>query len=344
MSKKVTIKDVAKIAGVSAQTVSRVVNNHPDVSDETRTRIQDIVKDLGYSPNIIARSLIQGKTNTIGVVGFRLDYFGSNSILTAIERKAGKLGFSLLLTLINDLDESKIVPVLDQLLSRQVDGLIWTLPWLKGTQNLISETTKNLPVPIILLNRKAFPGDSVVCLDNRHGARMATRHLLDQGYKQIGIITGPTNWWEAEERYEGWSEEMGFRPYGPEAENLTAHGDWTPESGEKALYALVDKSPDLDAVFVSNDQMCLGVYRAAGLLGLNIPKDLGIVGFDNIPETGYLSPPLTSVDQHSRELGGMAVSQVVEQIKNPQKRNGEDVAPSWVKPELIIRESSVRNN
>ncbi|MDX9863845.1 MAG: LacI family DNA-binding transcriptional regulator [Anaerolineaceae bacterium] len=344
MEKKVTIKDVAKIAGVSAQTVSRVVNNHPDVADETRTRIQKIVKDLEYSPNIIARSLIQGKTNTIGVVGFRLDYFGSNTILTAIERKAGKLGFSLLLTLINDLDESKIDPVLNQLLSRQVDGLIWTLPWLKDTQNRISEITKNLSVPVVLLNRKAFPGDIVVCLDNRHGARVATKHLLENGYKHVGIITGPTNWWEAEERYEGWREEMGFSISSRQAEMLTAHGDWTPQSGEDALYELIKKSPDTDAVFVSNDQMAIGVYRAAGKLGLRIPDDLGIVGFDNIPEAGFLSPPLTSIDQHSRYLGGGAVQQVVEQIKNPQKRNDEEIAPSWVKPELIIRESSTRNN
>jgi DNA-binding LacI/PurR family transcriptional regulator len=343
MVKKVTIKDVAKIAGVSAQTVSRVVNNHPDVSDQTRTKIQKIVKDLGYSPNIIARSLIQGKTNTIGVVGFRLDYFGSNSILTAIERKAGKLGFSLLLTLINDLDESKIDPVLNQLLSRQVDGLIWTLPWLKDTHNSISEKTKNLSVPVVLLNRTSFSGDTVVCLDNRHGARLATRHLLDNGYEQVGIITGPINWWEAEERYAGWCEEMGFSGSCPQAKKLTARGDWTPQSGENALCELIKKSPALDAVFVSNDQMSLGVYRAAGKLGLRVPDDLGVVGFDNIPETPFFSPPLTSIDQHSRDLGGMAVRQIVEQIKNPQRGTEEELASSWVKPELIVRESSIRN-
>lgn len=342
MSKKVTIKDVAKIAGVSAQTVSRVVNNHPDVSDETRSRIQKIVDELGYSPNIIARSLIQGKTNTIGVVAFRLDYFGSNSILTAIERRAAKLGYSLLLTLINDLDESKTDPVLNQLLSRQVDGLIWTLPWKQDTSDSLSLKTKKLPLPVVLLNRKSFPGDTVVCLDNRYGARLATKHLKSNGYKNIGIITGPTDWWESDERYKGWCEELNFQPHSPQAECLTEIGDWTPQSGEDAMYRLLEKSPEIDAVFVCNDQMGLGVYRAAGKIGLRIPEDLGVVGFDNIPETEFFSPSMTSIDQHSNDLGGMAVNQIIAHISDQKKTKEEPLSPFWVKPELVIRESSRR--
>lgn len=343
MNKKLTLKDIAKIAGVSVQTVSRVVNDHPDVSEDTRKKVQDLISELGYSPNIIARSLIQGKTNTLGVVAFRLEFFGSSNLLMGIERKASELGFSLLLTLLNEYDVEKMDIVFEQLISHQVDGLIWTVPGREDTVKLVSEKINNAPIPVVIINKNPLPGDTVVCLDNRHGGRLATQHLLDQGYHKIGIITGPSNWWESAERVKGWKEVLGLIQNDAEAKRLTACGDWTSQSGETALYELLKKSPDIDAVFACNDQMCLGAYCAAHKLGLRIPEDLGIVGFDDIPESGYFSPPLTTVHQNGWGLGALAVSHVSDLINNPKKRKETDSNISWISPHLVIRESSIRD-
>ncbi len=342
MNHKVTLKDVAKEAGVSTQTVSRVINNHPDVSEATRQRIKAIVSKLGYSPNIIARSLIQGKTHTLGIVGFGLEYYGSSSLLMGIESKASELGYSVLLTLLNELDDPRMDQILNHLVSQQVDGLIWTVPARKNEEDILSEKIRNTSFPVIILNKDAAPGDNLVNLDNRYGGRLATQHLLDQGYQKIGIITGPPTWWESEERVEGWKETLGLAQNDPGTERLMVHGSWTSQSGEEALNELLAKSPDIDAVFVCNDQMSLGAYRAAHKLGKRIPEDLGLVGFDDIQEAGYFSPPLTTVHQNRRDLGALAVTRVMELIRDPKKNKLPDQNVSWIIPSLVVRESSIR--
>ena len=342
MKNKLTLKDVAKAAGVSTQTVSRVINNHPDVSDSTRERIKEIVTELGYSPNIIARSLIQGKTNTLGIVAFGLEYFGSSSVLMGIEHKASELGYSVLLTLLNELDDPRMDQILNHLISQQVDGLIWTIPGRKNTNENVSEKFRNTSIPVVVLNKEPLPGDNLVNLDNRHGGRLAVQHLLDQGYKKIGIIAGPADWWESEERVEGWKEVLGFSKQDPAVEQLITHGDWTSRSGEVALHQLLAKSPDIDAVFVCNDQMSLGAYRAADKLGMRIPQDLGLVGFDDIPEAGYFTPPLSTIHQNSRDLGALAVTRVLDLIRRPKMNKEFEQNVSWIIPSMVIRESSIR--
>lgn len=341
MMQKVTIKDVAQAAGVSTQTVSRVINSRPDVSPDTRLRVKQVISDLGYSPNVLARSLSRGRTNTLGVVGYGLSYFGPSNVLQGIEQKSNELGFSLLLSLLEDFDSVQIDDILNNLLSRQVDGIIWAVP---GNDNLIGELSRRfseISVPVVYLNKLQTRYEIVVAMDNRLGGKIATHHLIEAGYRRIGIITGPTDWWEAQERESGWREvitEAGLNS----SKQLIVHGNWSAASGEAGLRNLLARSQDIDAVFVSNDQMALGALKASRHLGINVPRELGIVGFDDIPEAEYFYPSLTTIRQNAEELGAMAVEQMCNIIRARQDGQDYHADVIWVKPELIVRKSSTR--
>jgi DNA-binding LacI/PurR family transcriptional regulator len=338
---KITIKDVAKAAGVSTQTVSRVINFRPDVSPDTKERVQKIIDELGYSPNVIARSLVRGRSNTLGVVGFGLGYFGPTSILKGIEQRTYSLGFSLLLSLLDDFDPTHISSIVKNLLSRQVEGIIWAVPGNDRLLEQLSVSFEDIPIPIVFLNKTKRSSDLIVALDNKYGARLATEHLINQGYRCVGIITGPSDWWEAQQREIGWRQimtETGLN----DLDKLKVVGDWTAHSGNIGLNELLAKSPQIDAVFASNDQMALGALQAARQLGLNIPQDLGIVGFDDIPEAAYFYPSLTTIRQDAEELGAQAVDQMCNSIRARLQGEAYKSDVVWVKPNLIVRNSSVR--
>jgi DNA-binding LacI/PurR family transcriptional regulator len=340
-SKKVTIKDVARAAGVSTQTVSRVINNRPDVSSETRARIKKLIKELGYAPNIIARSLSRGRSNTLGVIGFGLEYYGTTSVLRGVEQKSNEIGFSIILSLLDDYEIDRVDHILQDLLSRQVEGIIWAIPGIGKTLKGLSEKFAEAEIPVVFLNKDQTEDNIVVAMDSRLGGRLATEHLLAEGYQQVGIITGPADWWEARQRELGWRgtlKEAGIDDLDP----LKAEGDWTPASGEQALRTLLDQTPDLDAVFVSNDQMALGVLQAARQLGIQVPDELGVVGFDDIPEAAYFYPKLTTVRQNTRKLGGLAVEKLYEFIQANQNNHDFSLDTTWVQPRLVVRESSIQ--
>ena len=338
---KVTIKDVAEEAGVSAQTVSRVVNDRPDVAPDTRARVQRAVTKLGYAPNIIARSLIQGRSNTLGVVGFGLELFGPTRVLAGIERKATELGFSLLLSILDRLDPGRVDSIISDLLSRQVDGVVWAVPGHVNSFEWLLEKLEGVNVPTVFLNKGPDPGQQVVAVDGRLGAKLAVEHLLEQGYRRIGIVTGPRDWWEAQEREAGWQTTMQAAGI-DNLEQLRAEGDWSAASGDAGFHSLVARAPDVEAVFACNDQMALGVLQAARQLGLAIPQDLAVVGFDDIPEAAYFRPALTSVHQNPQELGALAVERMNQMIQDRQEGRSTETSVSWVRPRLVIRASSVR--
>ena len=338
---KITIKDVARVAGVSTQTVSRVLNNRSDVSADTRTHVQEVITSLGYSPNVFARNLSRGRSNTLGVIGFGLVYFGSSSVLTGIERKANELGFSLTLSLIDRIEPARVETILYDLLSRRVEGIIWAVPADVNNFDWLEEKLYRIQTPIVFINKGPSDSDFVSALNNRLGGKLATEHLIEQGYQRIGIITGPRSWWEAQERLAGWREVVMNAGYS-HVDSLIVEGGWDSPSGDVGLHTLVDRNPDIDAIFVSNDQMALGALQAARRLGLSIPEDLGIVGFDDIPEAAYFHPSLTTMRQDTRKLGAMAVDRISAIIQAQQ--NGETLEPdiSWLEPRLIVRKSSVR--
>ena len=336
---RVTMRQVAEEAGVSIQTVSRVINDRPDVAPETRQQVRDIINRLGYRPSNIARSLIQGRSCTLGVVGYGLEYFGPSRVLVGIEHQASAMGYSLLLSLLRQ-PENGDVRVLHDMLAHHVDGIIWAVPEIGHNRNWVSEEIPGLAVPIVFLDMQSRPNLSIVNVDNRIGGRLATKHILDQGYRHIGLITGPLDWWAARQREQGWRdalEEAGLRVN----DKLIVEGDWSAASGEQSLLQLLQQSPEIEAVFACNDQMALGVLKAARKNGLNVPKDLAVVGLDDVPEAAFFCPPLTTVRQDLDELGRSAVQELGRLIE-ASRQNDVDAEPEtiWLQPELVIRESS----
>ncbi len=335
-SRRVTIKEVAAAAGVSTQTVSRVLNDRPDVAPETFERVSEVIEQLGYAPNVLARGLIQGRSNTLGVVAYGLEYVGPSRMLTGIEQQANALGFSILLNLVHQ-------QLLRHLLARQVDGIIWAIPEIGANRAWTHEKSVSYPIPLVFVSgmdeQRVLP---IVAIDNRQIGRLATSHLLDGGVRRVGIVTGPLSWWEARERREGWREALSARGLPPD-DRLVVEGDWSAGSGENGLYRLLAQCPDIDAVFACNDQMALGVLHAAHRLGRRVPDDFSVVGVDNIPESAYFWPALTTVRQRLREAGGQAVLELDRMLKVGQSRHSHAAAPPaniWLQPELIVRGSS----
>jgi LacI family transcriptional regulator len=338
LNQKVTIKQVAEAAGVSTMTVSRVLNQRPDVSPDTRRRVQQVIDELGYAPSAIARSLITGRSNTLGVVSTGLEFYGPSRTLVGIEQQANELGYSLLLNLVYDPEAERGDDILEALLSHRAAGILWAVPEIGLNRQWLCEQLQKIDTPVVFLNMQARPGTVTVAVDNRQGGRTATEHLLARGYRKIGTITGPLSWWEARQREEGWGEALRVAGI-DDLDRLRVVGDWSPASGEAGLYRLIAQTPDLEALLACNDNMALGAMQAARSLGRCIPSDLALVGFDDIPEAAYFHPPLTTVKQGLSEMGRLAVRRLDRMLKGGRQPLAEPEV-HWVTPRLVIRESS----
>ncbi len=337
-----TLKDVAKLAGVSPKTVSRVVNNQGEISKATRQRVQEVIEQLGYRPNILARSLIHQRSNTLGVVAWGIDYFGPSRTVVGIEQQAHQLNYSLLLNLVDRPDDSHNDLVIDTLIAHRVDGILWAVPEVGNNRDWLESTHMEQLPPIVFISMEPRPGLSIVAVDNASGAKQATQHLIDQGRKKIGIITGPLTWWEARERYAGWQAAMHEAHLATPA-SLVVEGEWTAAAGEEGLTRLLEQEPGIDAVFASSDQIALGAMGTAHRLGRQIPQDLAIVGFDNMPESACFWPPLTTVYQQLIDVGRIAVQSLHGMIEAQRlSKSHHKGSVKLVKPELIVRASSMR--
>jgi LacI family transcriptional regulator len=339
--KQVTIVQVAQAAGVSPQTVSRVINDHPDVAQETRLRVQRVIERLNYRPNVLARSLIYRRSYTIGVVAMASSYYGPSMTLVGIEQMIRKLGYSLMLDFMHRPERDDVERILNRLLSHQVDGIIWAIPEIGVNRAWMHRKGARLPVPVICLSMQPGGKMPVVSIDNLSGGRLATDHLLRQGYNRIGIITGPMDWWESRQRLAGWQEtlELAGRPATP---RQIVEGDWTAASGEAAIRTLWEQFPEMEAVFASNDQMALGVLQTAHRSRRGVPGDLAVVGFDNIPESTYFWPALTTVDQPLIDLGGRAVEMLTLEIEAEHANERSLRAEmTLLQPRLVVRDSSI---
>jgi len=339
--KRVTIKDVAQAAGVSTQTVSRVMNKFSYVSGETRQRVEAVVEQLGYYPSTLARSLIQRRSYTLGVVTFGLKYIGPSRTLNGIADKADELGYMLLMKELNNFDTYRIDDVIDSLLARQVDGILWVAPEIGDNHIWVEERMDKITVPVLFLAMQPRDGIPSVAIDNFQGAVMAIQHLLDCGRKKIGHISGPLSWWEADERKRGWRVTLDTAGFDT-SEQRCAEGNWSSASGEQAFIQLLESFPDMDAVFVANDQMALSVLREACRRGISVPEQLAVVGFDNIPESAYFYPSLTTISQDLQLLGEQAVQNVVEMIQAWQGNQTVIAQSTLIQPTLVVRESSKR--
>ena len=339
---QVTISQVAREAGVSTQTVSRVINDRPDVAPDTRRRVKEAVARLGYRPNALARGLSQQRSHTIGVVAVAWEYYAPMRFLVGIEQQIRAMGYNLLLDLLHHPDTENVDQILYRLLSNQVDGIIWAVPEIGNNRSWLDAAAVNQPVPVVFLSMQSQPAAIDISIDNREGGRMATGHLVSQGYQHIGLICGPTDWWEARQRRLGWQEAL--QAYKLEAgSNQVVEGNWSASSGQDGLLRLLEQFPEMDAVFAGNDQMALGVLQAAHTLGLRVPEDLGVVGFDNIPESAYYWPALSTVNQPLLELGWTAVKELSKLVEAYHKDEPvEECQSILLKPGLIVRSSSTR--
>jgi len=346
-NRRITIKDVAEAAGVSSQTVSRVINNRPDVAPSTRRRVLAIVEELGYRPNMLARSLSQQRTHSLGLVTAGLKYVGPSRTINGITAQAEELDYMLVLKELRHFEFMDVDSVLDDLLSRQVDGILWAVSEVGDNRKGLAQRLPSLKTPILFLTMAQRKGWPVVKIDNRAGGRIAVEHLLELGHKRIGHIAGPLKWWEARMRKNGW--ESTLRNAGLEvADEHWVAGDWSSASGKRAIEQLLTKFPEMTGVFIANDQMALGALQYAHEHGLRVPEQLSIVGFDDVPETAFYWPALTTVHHDHYTLGCRAVKELVAMIDQrrqaelwgmPVEQESQSLLVS-IDPTLTVRDST----
>ncbi len=334
---RITIKEIAKQAGVSKQTVSRVLNNRPDVSPETRFRIQKIIENSDYRPSRLARGLTSGSTKTFGVISSDIRHVGPSHTLIGIDEQAYTAGYTISLNLLHEQDESVLDGILQNMMAQPVDGIIWTAICKNDSYEQVTAKLRNLPIPVVVGGELKAEGLSAVHTDSFVGARRATRHLMEQGYNTVAIITGPMDEWISVQRLAGWQKTVSS----PD-QDLVFEGKWTAATGYQGLQQLLQQRPDIDAVFASNDQMALGVLKMAREMGRRVPQDLGIVGFDDIPEAMFFTPSLTTVRQSLVENGRLLVQELERQIQAHQNNKPYEPRVVQTPPELIVRGSSVR--
>jgi DNA-binding LacI/PurR family transcriptional regulator len=321
--------DVARLAGVSHQTVSRVLNNHPSVAAATRRNVEIAINQLGYRRNTAARALVTKKTHTLGVVSVDTSHYGPASTLVAIETAAREANYFVNFASLPYVDRANMRDAVDHLMSANIDGLIVIAPLAAAVEALLGIRT-DVPLVRVAGDESSGSSNSVV-VDQAAGARMATRHLLSLGHKSVVHLRGPHGWLEADARVRGWRSEL-------EAAGIavpeTPVGDWSPASGYRAGLHLATM-PDLTAVFSANDQMALGLVSALHEAGRTVPGDVSIVGFDDIPEAGYFLPPLTTIRQDFAEVGRRCIAMLMALIDGE-----EDTSTSAVEPTLLLRAST----
>ncbi|MDQ7876465.1 LacI family DNA-binding transcriptional regulator [Microbacterium sp. QXD-8] len=327
-ARRPSIRDVARLANVSYQTVSRVLNDHPSVRPETRERVNQVMADLKYRPNQAARALVTSRSQTIGILAASSSMYGPASSIAAIEAAARLRGYWVSTANIDVSDPRSIPAGLAHLLAQSIEGLVVIAPQVRVFRALAAQA---LDIPYVTLQSTDLDVDHMLSVDQVAGARLATRHLISLGHRGIYHLAGPQDWIEAEARMHGFLAELSASDVPTTAPIL---GDWTAEFGYYAGRELL-RIRDFTAVFSSNDQMALGLIHAARDEGLDVPRDLSIVGFDDVPEAAHFWPPLTTVRQDFAELGRRCVELLLGPVDGAQS-----LGPSTIAPELIVRGST----
>jgi LacI family transcriptional regulator len=337
---EITIRDVAKAAGVSKQTVSRVINDRPDVAPETRNRVKLVIDELGYQPSALARSLAAPRSYTLGVAISGIKYTGPSHTFNGIIETIEELNYTLILKAFSDFKPNQVGTILNSLLARKVDGIIWAVADYDNNRDWLAEWLHKLPVPIVFTDMPETKETSSVFINGYSGGRMAVTHLVEQGYQEIGHISGPLDWWDARERKRAWRDVLSEAGL-PNGERQWMEGDWSLESGKMTILTLLNEYPEMEALFVANDQMVVGAIQALCMTGIKVPNELALVGYDDIPEIAYMCPAITTIRQDFHLYGASAVHLLVKQIEATHSGNTEAVPETIeIQPELIVRESS----
>ncbi|WP_353114527.1 LacI family DNA-binding transcriptional regulator [Microbacterium sp.] len=323
-----SIRDVARLAGVSHQTVSRVLNDHPSIRPETKARVLDAISVLDYRPNLAARALVTSRSNTLGILSATIGEFGPTSSIASIEDAARAEGYSVSTLNLASTAPDTIGAAVRQLVREHVDGIVVLAPQVR-----VFHVLRGMAVSVPFVTLQTASGSDGVSLsaDQVAGARLITEHLIALGHTDILHLAGPQDWIEAESRMRGYLDAL------LDADLPTLppiRGDWTADFGYFAGQELARRR-DFTAVFAANDVMAIGLMHGFRDAGLGVPQDVSVVGFDDVPVAAHVAPPLTTVHQDFPELGRRAVQILLAQIR------GEG-APELgaLAPELRVRSSS----
>ncbi len=323
-----SMADVAGLAGVSHQTVSRVLNDHPNVSDRTRLRVLAAIRELGYRPNRAARALATGRSDTVGIIAQGSTLYGPASMQTAFGQAAADAGFAVSVASLRELDGRSISQAVDSLLAQQVSGIAILAPVATPDLALASIAPD---LPLVLIDAGPDIDRSVVSVDQALGARLATEHLLGLGHETVWHVSGPAGWFDSTGRIDGWRRTL--EEAGREVPPLLP-ADWTAAAGFETGQLLA-RMPDVTAVFAANDHLALGILRALGEHGRRVPEDVSVVGFDDVPESAYFRPPLTTVRQDFAALARTALDVLLGHVHEPTGPHR-----TTIRPELVVRASS----
>lgn len=316
-----SVFDVAKRAGVSHQTVSRVLNDHPSLRPATRQKVLDAMRELNYRPNAAARALSSSRSRVVGILSTSSGEYGPATSIAAIEAAARSRGYSVTIANADGLDPGSIDEAVNHLADLSAEGLVVVAP---QTQVLERLSMLSIGIPYITVQAaRATPEGRQP--DQVDGARLAVAHLAELGHQRIGHITGPADWLDATQRLGGFRDELSDR--GLDTRSVAA-GDWSAASGYRAAHELLAEG--VTAIFAGNDQMALGALSAAASARIGVPRQLSVVGFDDVPEAAFYAPPLTTVRQDLVGVGRRAVAALL----------GEDDLPPSSPPVLVRREST----
>ena len=324
---KPVMADVARLAGVSHQTVSRVINGSTSIRPATKARVEQAISELGYRPNTAARALVTRRSGIIGIVGTNSALYGPSSIQRSVQEAARAAGYFSSLVPLAEVTLSSLRDALDHLARQSVEAIVM----IAAQEDALAVVhSADAGLPLIVVEGDLSGRGLSVGVDQIDGARQATQHLIDLGHRAIAHVAGPLNWTEAKGRCTGYEEAMrgsGLAPLEPLV------GDWTPANGYEIGRELARRG-DVTAVFVANDQMAIGVLHAMAEAGLSVPADISVVGFDDIPESGYLNPALTTVRQDFHAIGQRAIDLVMATL------DGSTISVPLLAPELIVRRST----
>ncbi|MFF7639747.1 substrate-binding domain-containing protein [Streptomyces canus] len=323
--------DVAREAGVSHITVSRVVNGHPSVRPETRARVEAAIQKLGYRRNSVARALKSRRSSTIGVVIVGSELFELTRILLGVETAAKQAGYWVsLASRQGESTTGDLMETLQRLTDQSVEAIA-VVADRPGTVEALSGLALGVPVAVVMSGNVPSPDLSVVEVDQELGARLAVRHLLDLGHRDIAHLTGALRTFDARARVDGWQAELTAAA----AEGARLEGDFSAESGFRLAHELCDADSGLPtAVFAGNDQMAMGVLAAFAERGVKVPHDVSVVGFDDMKGAGYLVPALTTVRQDFAHLGRSAIELLVRMV------GGDPAQQQRIAPQLVVRHST----
>lgn len=313
--------DVARHASVSHQTVSRVLNEHPNVKEATRARVRSAIAELGYRPNRAARALATGHYQVIGVVAPATTLFGPVSMLAAVEEQAAAAGFTISVGRVASHGGEAVADAVRRLVDQRVAGVVViasVTAALEGLDDLAATT------PLVTVD--AAGAGAGVGVDQEAGARLAVRHLLDAGHPTVWHVSGPPDFFDAAGRIEGWRAELAVA--GAEEPPLMV-GDWSPAEGHR-VGLLLARMPEVTAVFAANDSMALGLLRALHEHGRRVPDDVSVVGFDDLPEAPYFIPPLTTVHQDFGAVARESLAMLLDRIDGAAGDERRSVTPTLV--------------